>query len=74
MSKKKIHHLDMIRLESMLDSLKIHLQKGPAQSQEQFWKDLTWNLATQSHNIVLTLLNESYPCLSESTNTPTEDA
>tara|TARA_R100000734_G_C3268901_1_gene65387 strand:- start:400 stop:609 length:210 start_codon:yes stop_codon:yes gene_type:complete len=50
----------LIRLESMLDSLKIHLQKGPAQGQEQFWKDLTWNLATQSQNIVLMLIDELY--------------
>ena len=60
----------LFRLESLLDSLKIHLEKGAPQGQEQFWKDLTWNLATQSQNIALMLINELY----ESTNTPAEYA
>lgn len=57
---KSIHMPALIRLESMLDSLKVHLEKGAPQGQERFWKDLTWNLATQSQNIVLTLIDDLY--------------
>ena len=66
---KPLHMPALIRLESMLDSLKIHLEKGAPQGQEQFWKDLTWNLATQSQNIVLMLIDDLY----DHSNTPTED-
>ena len=57
---KPVNMPALIRLESMLDSLKIHLEKGAPQGQERFWKDLTWNLATQSQNIVLMLIDELY--------------
>ena len=62
---KPIHMPALIRLESMLGSLKAQLEEDCPMG-----LDFSWNLATHSQNIVLMLIDELY----ESTNTETETA
>ena len=62
---KPIHMPALIRLESMLGSLKAQLEGDCPMG-----LDFSWNLATHSQNIVLMLIDELY----ESTNTETETA
>ena len=54
----------LIRLESMLGSLKAQLEADCPMG-----LDFSWNLATHSQNIVLMLIDKLY----ESTNTPAEN-
>lgn len=54
----------LLRLEMMISELKGQLERDVPMGLEY-----SWNLATQSQNIVLMLIDKLY----ESTNTPTEN-